>query len=220
MEISGLLSPVAALAYLGTGGAALVAAVRAPRHWRKAAVPNWIAVLVAFVALAAWRLGNGEERVQDRVRGWTRAVGIYDDRHTFQVPVTLGAVLAIAGLIWLANRSSRAGNSGRALSFAVIMLLFTAVRATSLHAVDAFLYQSIGPVHVNYVIDLGLTALVAALALADWRNVPERRSQRSSSRGRSSGGGASGHRPSGHGSSARRSSGQRSRRSSRDGEAG
>ena len=121
------------------------------------------------------------------MRGWTRAVGIYDDRHTFQVPVTLGAVLAIAGLIWLANRSSRAGNSGRALSFAVIMLLFTAVRATSLHAVDAFLYQSIGPVHVNYVIDLGLTALVAALALADWRNVPERRSQRSSSRGRSSG---------------------------------
>jgi hypothetical protein len=68
------------------------------------------------------------------------------------------------------------------------MAVFTAVRATSLHAVDALLYQSVGPIHVNYLIDLGLTAVVAAFALADCRLVaaPPPPPRRSSSRSGSS----------------------------------
>jgi len=192
MEISGLLSPLAACAYLATSGFALIAAFRAPARRRDLALFNWFAVVVIFVLLAVWRLDNGEALVQDQVRDWTRARGLYDDRHSFQVPVTLAAVLAITGLIWLAGRASGAANSGKGLSVALIMAMFTAVRATSLHAVDALLYQSVGPIHVNYLIDLGLTAVVAALAVADCRllGAPAPPPRRSSSRSGSSGNGS------------------------------
>ena len=188
MESIGPLSSLAALAYLATSGAALFAAARAPADRRKIAWINWSAVAAIFVLLALWRLGNGEALVQDHVREWTRANGTYDDRHAFQVPVTLGAVLAMAALVWLARRASGSGRSGPALSFSLIMAVFTAVRATSLHAVDELLYASIGPIHINYLIDLGLTALVAALAVADWWRVaaPAHRSRRSSSSSSSS----------------------------------
>lgn len=186
MEVVGQLSALAALAYLATAGTALVAAVLAPAGGRRRARFNWIAVAGVFVLLAVWRLTNGEAVVQDIARTWARNSGVYDDRHSVQVPVTLGAVLMIAALVWLARRSSGAGFSGKALSVSLIMVVFTAVRATSLHAVDALLYESVGPVHINYLIDLGLTALVAVLALADCRRalVPAPVKRRSSSRRR------------------------------------
>lgn len=180
MEIFGQLSPIAAFAYIATSGAALFAAVRTPAARREAAQRTWTAVAVIFVALAVWRLTNGEALVQDMVRTWTRKDGIYDDRHVFQVPVTLGAVLIIAGLVWLAQQSSGVGRAGKALSVALVMVVFTAVRATSLHAVDAILYESVGPIHINYLVDLGLTALVALLAVADCRQPRARRSSPSS----------------------------------------
>jgi hypothetical protein len=188
MEISGLLSPLAACAYLATSAFALIAAFRAPARRRELALFNWFAVVVIFVLLAVWRLDNGEALVQDQLRNWTRANGTYDDRHSFQVPITLAAVVAVAGLIWLAGRASGAAHSGKGLCAALIMAVFTAVRATSLHAVDALLYQSVGPIHVNYLIDLGLTAVVAAFALADCRLVaaPPPPPRRSSSRSGSS----------------------------------
>ena len=186
MEVVGQLSALAALAYLATGGMALVATVLAPVDGRRRARFNWIAVAVVVVVLAVWRLTNGEAVVQDFARTWARNSGVYDDRHSVQVPVTLGAVLMIAALIWLARRSSGAGSSGKALSVALIMVVFTAVRATSLHAVDALLYESVGLVHVNYLIDLGLTALVAGLALVECRRalMPPKGKRRTSSRRR------------------------------------
>jgi hypothetical protein len=195
MDIFGQLSSIAAFAYIATSGVALVAATRAPGTRRKLAAFNWTAVAVIFVLLAVWRLGEGEARVQEVVRSWTRNHGVYDDRYSFQIPITLGAVLAVSGLVWLARRSSGAGQSGRALCVALVMGVFTAVRATSLHAVDAFLYESIGPIHVNYVIDLGLTALAGALALVDCGLLvtpapPPPTPRRSSSRSRSSGSGS------------------------------
>jgi len=192
MEIFGQLSPIAAFAYLATSGLALVAAVRAPAIRRMVSVRNWVAVALIFVLLAIWRLDDGEALVQGVVRNWTRNRGIYDDRYSFQIPVTLGSILAVAALIWLAGRLSDAGHSGKALCTALVMAVFTAVRATSLHAVDAFLYASFGPVHVNYVIDLGLTAVVAAFAAADcWRKAAvAQTSRRASPRSRSAGGGS------------------------------
>ncbi|KUR80132.1 hypothetical protein [Novosphingobium sp. FSW06-99] len=189
MEISGPLSPIAGFVYIATSGLALVAATCTPATRRKLAVINWGAVAVIFVALAVWRLTDGEILLQDYVRGWTRGHGVYDDRHVFQVPVTLGAVLVMAALVVLAQRSSGVGRSGQALALSLVMVVYTAVRATSLHAIDEILYQSLGPIHVNYLIDLGLTALVAALAIFECRQVAtsaSRRHRSSSSRTRRS----------------------------------
>ena len=167
--ISGL-SLLAVLAYLGTVALALAAAGLASGRRGRAAALRWVLAGVAFAALAGWRYTNGEALLQDSVRTWTRIKGVYDDRYTFQIPLTLAAILVVAALLWLALRWRGNGRSGQALCLALIMLIFTAVRATSLHAVDAFLYESIGPVHINYLIDLGLTAGVAVLALLDCRS--------------------------------------------------
>jgi hypothetical protein len=181
MHLLGNLSYLAALSYLATAVLALVAGAR-----HRAALQRWILVAVAFVMLAAWRLADGEALLQDRVRTWTRNSGTYDDRHVFQVPVTLGAVLILALIVWLGWGTRRAGRPGQALCATAIMLVFTAVRAVSLHAIDAILYHSIGPVHVNYLIDLGLTAVVAGLALTNLPAQPEHRAKsRSRSRRRS-----------------------------------
>ena len=160
-----VFSQVAALAYALTGMAALIAIARARK---RLAMANWAAVAAIFAALVLWRLTNGEALWQDRVRTWARLNGSYDDRQTWQVPLTLAAVVLIAVIGGWLFRSGRARHSGRALALALIMVIFTGVRAASLHAVDALLY-SVGPVHLNYVIDMGLTGLVALLAVIDWR---------------------------------------------------
>jgi hypothetical protein len=179
-----LFSQLAALAYALTGMAALIAVARARK---RLAMANWVAVAAIFAALVLWRLTNGEALWQDRIRTWARANGSYDDRQAWQVPLTLLAVMVIVAIAGWMFRSGRARHSGRALALALIMVIFTAVRAASLHAVDALLYASAGPIHVNYVIDMGLTALVALLAVIDWRVIgqpAEPRHRRRSSRHR------------------------------------
>ncbi len=167
MEAISPLSLVATLAYVLTAMAALTAAFRPDRARGRMVTINWTGVAVIFLVLAAWRYTDGEAVLQDQAREWTRNHGVYDDRHTWQVPITLAAVAAIIALGLVAIRWSGVRQSGRALCAAVVMLAFTAVRAVSLHAVDDVLYQSFGPVHVNYLVDLGLTAIVAVLALID-----------------------------------------------------
>jgi hypothetical protein len=169
MHVPANLSQFASLFYLATAALALGAGLR-----HRTGLVRWTMTAGGFLILAAWRLDDGEALLQDAVRTWTRNAGTYDDRHAFQAPVTLGAVVVVALLVWLGLRSRGAGRSGQALCVTLIMLVFTAVRAVSLHAVDAFLYASIGPVHINYVIDLGLTAVVAGLALMAIRARPDR----------------------------------------------
>jgi hypothetical protein len=167
MEPISTFSLAAALAYVVTAVLALACALAATRRPHRAAIRDWIAVALVFLALAGWRIANGEAQVQTFARNWAQMHGTYDDRHEWQAPITIGvmlvvAVLGIAAVRWAGSRAS-----GRALCLAGAMVLLAVLRVVSLHAVDEILYRALGPFHLNYVLDLGLTGLVAALALAD-----------------------------------------------------
>lgn len=180
MEAISTLSLVATFAYVLTAMAALAAVLRRDHARRRIVIVNWLGVAVIFLALAAWRYTNSEAVFQDQAREWTRLHGVYDDRHDWQVPITLGAIAVLLVLGLLAGRWAGVRQSGKAVYLALVMVAFSAVRAISLHAVDEVLYHSIGPIHVNYLIDLGLTAAVALLAMVDCglfgAPVPARRS--------------------------------------------
>ncbi len=181
MDAISPFSLAAALAYVATAVLALIAAFAVPGR-RRATMRDWSAVGAIFLALALWRFTNGEAQVQDYWRSLAQLHGTYEYRHDWQAPVTVamllaGVVIGIAGFRWAGRR-----RAGQALCAAVAMVLFVGLRTISLHAVDGILYRALGPIHLNYVIDLGLTALTATLAMADcgWLGTPRARRPRSS----------------------------------------
>lgn len=189
-------SMAAAMAYVVTALLALACALGAPRRQHRAAMLHWIVVALVFAGLAAWRLTDGEGHVQAYARNWAQIHGTYDDRHDWQAPIAILALLVVvatgfAGARWAGPRAS-----GRALCLAVVMVLFAGLRLVSLHAVDEILYRALGPIHLNYVIDLGLTGLVVVLALVDlgWVGQASPPARRSRSRSRSRGSGGDRHR--------------------------
>lgn len=167
METVSYFSLAACLAYVMTAAVSLMAAFAAHARRHRAAARHWIFVGMIFVALAGWRLANGEVLVQAHARDWAQTHGWYDERHDWQAPITLAALLAVGAVLFAAFRWAGTRPSARALCVAVVMILFAALRVISLHAVDEVLYRAVGPFHLNYVIDLGLTGVAAALALVD-----------------------------------------------------
>lgn len=128
----------------------------------------WIAIAVFFALLAAARLANLEELWRDELRDWLRASGSYENRRTFQAPLTVGlALLAVAGLTWLLMKWRKAERRRtKALIVAAFgvaaMTSLVALRSVSLHAFDAMLY---GPLKLNWVGDIGSALLVLGAAV-------------------------------------------------------
>ena len=129
---------------------------------------NWRIVAAIFALMVIWRLAQGEQRVQDSVRYWTRDHGFYDERQALQIPATIVVILLATAMMMALSRVRHARRSAFGLGASAALALFAAVRAASLHDVDELLYRAIGVVHVNYLIDMGLTGLVGLLALLDW----------------------------------------------------
>jgi hypothetical protein len=176
------LSALAALIYLATAALALAVASRsrrgpaptstpAPAAWR-----SWLAVAACFAVLAAIRLANADQALHDHVRDWAESSGIYGERHDLQIPLTLAGLTGLFGVfVWLTLRAWPLERVVIARTAALVLALLALMRMVSLHAVDALLYRAIGPVHVNYVLDIGLTFVVIAMAAAEWLEPPKRR---------------------------------------------
>jgi len=164
---SGLTIPsiAGALGYLGTFVMAIMAGL-ASRRRKDSQMGRWLLVAAIFLALACWRLSLGEIRLQDDLRAWAQGRGLYENRHTVQALLTL-AQLASAGVAIAVIPSRRLGRSDWALGAGGGLLLFSFVRFVSLHQLDSLLYRT-GPVHLNYVIDLGMTACAATFC---WREI-------------------------------------------------
>lgn len=160
-----LLSEIAAIAYCLIAALAVFRALltRDPRRrWR------WMVVAAIMIALAIWRFSDSEIWVQTLARDWARSHDRYEDRHEVQVPVTIALLTAMALGGFGLTRVRHARYAVWALAAAVTLLLVAALRAVSLHMIDAILYYEIGPLRVNYAVDMGLTALIGGLALVDW----------------------------------------------------
>ena len=171
MDVGSLtvFSLISSVMYIVTACCAL-AVVAGPR---RTGLPHdarrhWFIVIAAFASLTAWRLGQGEIRLQEQVRAWTRLHGLYDERHDSQAWFTILALAAVMAGIWASFRNGMPGRSKSAMIAALGLLALAAVRLVSLHAIDSLLYRT-GPFHLNYVFDMGLTVTAAGLALLELR---------------------------------------------------
>ena len=147
---------------------AALAGVLSQRPGRQAR--RWLACAAFFALLAMVRLLDVEDRIRLALRTISWGTGRYEDRSDLQVPLVgatliLGLALAIlACRSWIRRKGSR---SDRLVLLGEIAMLgfapLYALRIISLHQVDRILYG--GSFRLNWILDLGLTALAAASAM-------------------------------------------------------
>lgn len=133
-------------------------------HWR-----CWLLLGVIFCVLIASRFYGLEEALRADLRSKLRAHDMIDGRNAWQGWLIAAALAAIAasGLI-IAYKMSRQLQGRRNIAVALagagcaIMLATIVLRSISLHAMDRLLY---GPLKLNWVGDLGASALVLGAAI-------------------------------------------------------
>jgi hypothetical protein len=165
------LSLVAAFVYMIIVAAAAFAALPAMMagrvNWHRSI---WLMVAALFLALALMRVFAFEEWLRGALRSMFYSEEAYENRGFVQKPLVMVLLLSALGLATgLLYALSRRVSGQRdvaavmALGCTGAMLLLAALRLVSLHSVDALLY---GPLKLNWFLDLGLTAVVFASALA------------------------------------------------------
>lgn len=143
------------------------------RHWR-----NWTIIALLFAALAVIRVTGIEDLLREALREALRADAVYADRRAIQRPLAAAALVAItllAGfMLWRQSREIK-GRRNIAVLVAngstLVLALLLSLRIISLHQVDSLLY---GPIKLNWVIDLGASALVLVSAVSYLRLVRQR----------------------------------------------
>jgi len=169
-------SLIAACFYAAVAASCLLALASAIRRrqarWH---VSGWSAIALLFVALALMRVFAVEDLLREELRSMLRGQGAYDDRHEFQGPIiaALCVTAAFLGGFW-AYRTSRTISGRRNIAAVIavacggVLIFLNLLRIVSLHSVDQLLY---GPLKLNWVIDLGASAVVLACAVYYWRVV-------------------------------------------------
>lgn len=158
-----MLNLAAALIYILVAGLALRARAGLAQAGARA---HWAGVAACFLALAAWRLFEGEAALQEIARQAAHSTGDYDRRREWQGPVVAMAVLLAAPAMgWIAWSARGIPPVMWSRMATLGLLAYSAVRAISFHPVDVLIYAGIGRLHLNHVIDLGLCAAVAACAV-------------------------------------------------------
>ena len=144
---------------------------------------RWLACAGFFALLTIVRILDLEERTRLALRTISRGMGEYEERSTLQVPLVgatliLGLALAIVACrSWMRQKGSRSGRLVLLGELAVLGFApLYALRIISLHQVDRILYG--GGFRLNWILDLGLTALAAGSAILyvlHCRRFPRRR---------------------------------------------
>lgn len=170
-----MLNLLGTAAYLIVAAACLGAAWHARRAQtrtvRQRLQQHWAGLAFLFIGLAAWRAGGGEAALQEWGRNLLHLQDAYETRRAWQGPVVVLALIGAGSLVaWFTGRHARRIDPLLGWSRIAGLGLFgyTAVRALSWHPVDAVIYASLGPVHINHLIDIGLSAIcggAAAIAL-------------------------------------------------------
>jgi hypothetical protein len=161
------------LGYLAAGAACAGAAVREPR--RADGRPGlWWGLAAVFVVLALARLGDLGDQLSALGRDEARRDGWYAQRRGLQRPVTVAvtAAGAFAALALLAYGAARGRGARRALPViagVVALVSFVAVRAISLHEVDALLSRTVRGRSLGSLTEVVL--IVWCVAAAAWAAV-------------------------------------------------
>lgn len=166
--------------YLAVAAGAAGAAVRTAGDRRR--LKGWLAIAAWFVILASFRFLALEDILRAELREVLQSSGALVSRRMVQWPVSIAALVA-GGLVCrrLIGRIVRVGPFSRlaALDWALLasagMLCLLLIRIVSLHALDKLLFSPvIGPLRINWMIDIGLGAVVLVSAMAFLRRPPGR----------------------------------------------
>lgn len=111
-------------------------------------------------------------------RDLARRQGWYEGRRRVQVLFIAAVAAAGAAGLWLSARALRPVWPQVRLAFlgAIGLTVFVVVRAASFHGVDAILKR--GPVHLNWMLELGALAVLLVAAIRASRATPRPRPRR------------------------------------------
>jgi hypothetical protein len=147
-------------------------------HDGKVATPDrrwWLLIALAFAGYAVFGLSGAEYKLQAAMRGALMQDGDYSWRRDLQIPITIAAILLIAGagavVIWRLQhvpRQYRYAPHGIAALAVMALSGVTILRLISLHAIDKLLF---GPLKINWVIEFGAACLAITVALHHRRTV-------------------------------------------------
>jgi hypothetical protein len=122
---------------------------------------RWSTIAIIFTLLAVWRFLDGEHALHEWAVKDLRSAAYYQMRRNFQMPLIIAVVALSMAFFWVeARKAHRTIQVQRAWLATLGLCLLAAVRAISWHYTDVLIFASIGPVHLNHVLDIGLTAIV------------------------------------------------------------
>lgn len=158
---------VAILTYAGTAMSCVFAA-NSSRSTQSHKI--WWFCAAFFLVLAAVRAMGAESIMTENMRHWFHDQGVYGARRDLQRPISAGLVVvlsAVFALFWLKCPSMQSSTRQWAKFWGFVGLVtmtgVIAMRLISFHELDRLLY---GPIKLNWLLDIGSSALVAWAA---WR---------------------------------------------------
>ncbi|ANY19430.1 hypothetical protein A6F68_00904 [Tsuneonella dongtanensis] len=165
-----MLSALAVIFYWATATACVVAARKAiATHRPRRMSAAWMTLAALFVALGLARAFEVEAAVTQWLRLAARTDGAYETRSAWQAPlaVVVAIIASLTALGLLSQRRRMRGRAERLMWWASMagagMVWLSMLRIVSFHAIDRLLYAK--PIHLNWIIDLGLTGIVLASAV-------------------------------------------------------
>ena len=126
----------------------------------------YLAIAALFAVLAAEKFFNLDSQLQTYLRQFAKIHGDYDRRRNIQAPLVFAITMSVywvCRLIFI--RYNLYPSVVRCAFLALLLGAFDIVRMISLHAVDAVLFASIGPLHVNHIIEGILTGSILLCVL-------------------------------------------------------
>jgi len=133
---------------------------------RKLDARFWLLMAIGLGLLAIWKAINVESILQDAARLEATEGAWYEGRRGLQTMIASmgligGFALAIGHFIWFRQRQPLV----RLASLLMVALVgFIAIRTISLHIVDRMIYDPIGPIRLNWIIEPGLLIGIGVMA--------------------------------------------------------
>lgn len=122
---------------------------------------RWPLLALMFAGLTLEKAFAIDGQIQDTLRWIAQKNKLYDIRRVGQsLALILVIVLATLTLRKVSRRPPLQSSINSIHVLALLLLIYDVIRAVSLHQVDAILFASIGPLHLNHVIEGGLTSLI------------------------------------------------------------
>lgn len=159
---------------------------QAPRHSGAPGRRQWLVLALLFAALSIQKALQIDALIHDAMRAVANRNEVYGERRGAQVAFVL---VAVAAIVWTLRRSLGQRRLPvelrRIRLFGFMLLGLDIVRVVSLHQIDQILFASVWRLHLNHLLEGGLTALIlynTVSFLRGWRARPKISRRKSSGR--------------------------------------